>query len=147
MKKTATKKDILLIEDNPGDVALVLEAFNETNGEELNTEIFVVEDGEEAMNYLKQEGKYANKKLQDIIILDLNIPKKDGRKVLSEIKSNASLEHIPVIILTTSTSRADILNSYKLHTNCYITKPAGIKELREIVKYIKEFWLNVVSLP
>ena len=99
------------------------------------------------MLYLNQEGKYNGRKNPNIIILDLNIPKKDGRKVLDEIKSNDKLEHIPVIILTTSASRIDILNSYKLHSNCYIKKPSGIKELREIVKYIKKFWFDIVSLP
>ena len=146
MKETKSKKNILLIEDNPGDVDLILEAFNEQS-EICEIEISIIEDGEEAMLYLKQEGQYKNKKLPDIIILDLNIPKKDGRKVLHEIKSDHKIEHIPVIVLTTSVSRTDILNSYKLHSNCYITKPPGIKELREVVKYIKKFWFDIVTLP
>ena len=146
MNKSKSKRSILLIEDNPGDVELILEEFNKED-ESVEVEISVVEDGEEAMLYLNQEGKYNGKRNPNIIILDLNIPKKDGRKVLDEIKSNDKLEHIPVIILTTSTSRIDILNSYKLHSSCYIKKPSGIKELREIVKYIKKFWFDIVSLP
>lgn len=143
MKKSSII-NILLIEDNPGDIDLTLEAFQKTS---TPNNVFVVEDGEEAIAFLKKEGQYENMCTPDIILLDLNLPKIDGRTVLAEIKSDESLKHIPVIVLTTSKSEDDILKSYKLHANCYISKPTGIKQFWEMVSYIESFWFKIVRLP
>lgn len=136
--------EILLVEDNPGDVRLTQEAFKE--GKMLNR-LHVVEDGMEAMALLNQEGNYADVPCPDLILLDLNLPKKDGREVLAEIKANAHLKRIPVVILTTSRSEADILKTYDLNANCYITKPVDLDKFIKIVKSIEEFWLSIVKLP
>ncbi len=136
--------EILLVEDNPGDVRLTQEAFKE--GKLIN-ELSVVEDGEEAMSYLRKQGKYADVHQPDLILLDLNMPKKDGREVLAEIKKDPNLRHIPVIVLTTSQAEQDILKSYNLHANCFITKPVDLKQFNRVVKTIKDFWLTVVKLP
>lgn len=136
--------EILLVEDNPGDVRLTQEAFKE--GKLIN-ELSVVEDGVEAMSYLRKQGKYADVHQPDLILLDLNMPKKDGREVLAEIKKDPNLRHIPVIVLTTSQAEQDILKSYNLHANCFITKPVDLKQFNRVVKTIKDFWLTVVKLP
>jgi len=136
--------NILLVEDNPGDVRLTLEAFKE--GRFLN-ELQVVEDGVEAMAYLKREGKYADASRPELILLDLNLPRKNGNEVLKEIKADADLKRIPVVILTTSKAEEDILKSYDLHANCYITKPVDLHQFIKIVKSIKNFWLTIVNLP
>jgi chemotaxis family two-component system response regulator Rcp1 len=135
---------ILLVEDSPGDVRLTQEAFRA--GRVCN-QIHVVNDGVEAMNYLRRQGRYAGSPRPDIILLDLNLPRKDGREVLAEIKSDDSLRHIPVIILTTSDAEADILKSYDLHANCYLVKPVDINRFFALVQSIEGFWLSIVKLP
>jgi two-component system, chemotaxis family, response regulator Rcp1 len=136
--------EILLVEDSPGDVRLTREAFKDAK---LHINLHVASDGTEAMAFLKREGEYANVPRPDLILLDLNLPKKDGREVLEEIKESSTLKSIPVVILTTSASEADILRSYRLHANCYITKPVGLDGFLEVVKSIDDFWLTVVKLP
>jgi chemotaxis family two-component system response regulator Rcp1 len=136
--------EILLVEDNPGDVRLTQEAFNE--GKMINY-LNVVGDGIEAMSYLRKEGKYADVHQPDLILLDLNMPKKDGREVLAEIKKDPNLRHIPVIVLTTSQAEQDIFKSYDLHANCYITKPVDLDQFNTVIKSIKDFWLSIVKLP
>ncbi len=136
--------EILLVEDNPGDVRLTQEAFKE--GKLINN-LSVVEDGVEAMAFLRREEKYADVPRPDLILLDLNMPKKDGREVLAEIKKDPDLKQIPVIILTTSQAEQDILKSYNLHANCYITKPVDLDQFNAVVKSIKDFWLSIVKLP
>ena len=136
--------EILLVEDNPGDVRLTQEAFKE---DKLKNKLSVVNDGEEAMAFLRREGQYADAPRPDIILLDLNMPKKDGREVLAEIKEDPELKRIPVVILTTSKAEEDILRTYDLHANCYITKPVDLSQFMTIVKYIKDFWLSIVKLP
>ncbi len=136
--------EILLVEDNPADVRLMLEAFRETRVE--NT-LHVAEDGIEAMAYLRHEGDYANVPRPDIVLLDLNLPRKNGHEVLAEIKSDPSLKRIPVVIMTTSSSPEDICRSYDLQANCYITKPADIDRFIGAVRTLGEHWLKVASLP
>ena len=135
---------ILLVEDNPGDVRLTLEAFKEGK---VNNEINVVTDGVEALTYLRKEGQYADVQLPDVILLDLNLPKKDGYEVLAEIKQDPDLKRIPIVILTTSEAERDILQTYYMHANCYITKPVDLDQFITVVKSIETFWLNVVKLP
>lgn len=136
--------EILLVEDNPGDVRLTKEAFKDAK---VINNIHVVKDGEEAMAFLRHEGTYANLPHPDIILLDLNLPRKDGREVLAEIKEDSLLKSIPIIILTTSKSEEDILNTYNLHANCYITKPVDLNQFINVVKSIEDFWLCLVKLP
>ncbi len=136
--------DILLVEDNPGDVRLTIEALKEAKL--LNT-IKHVSDGVEAVAYLRQQGQYANSPRPDLILLDLNLPKKDGREVLSEIKNDPNLKRIPVVILTTSRAEEDILKAYNLHANCYITKPVDLDQFIKVAKSIDNFWFTMVRLP
>jgi CheY-like chemotaxis protein len=136
--------EVLLVEDSPGDVRLTVEAFKTAK---MHINLQVVHDGTEAMEYLKREGKHAGALRPDLVLLDLNLPKKDGREVLGEIKANPALLTIPVVILTTSAAEADILRSYRLHANCYITKPVDLVGFLEVVKSIDSFWLSVVKLP
>jgi two-component system, chemotaxis family, response regulator Rcp1 len=136
--------EILLVEDNPGDVRLTQKAFQRGK---VRNHMHVVQDGEQAMMFLRQEGAYQNASRPDLILLDLNMPRKDGREVLAEIKADESLCVIPVIVLTTSEAEEDILRSYQLHANGYITKPVDWKEFMEVVRTIEEFWLTVVRLP
>jgi chemotaxis family two-component system response regulator Rcp1 len=136
--------EILLIEDNPGDVRLTLEAFKEGK---VRNKIYVVNDGVEALAFLRREGKYADMPRPDVILLDLNLPRKDGREVLGEIKKDPNLSRIPVVILTTSQAEQDVLQTYNLHANCYITKPVELEQFMTVVKSIEIFWLNVVKLP
>ena len=136
--------EILLVEDNPGDVRLTIEALRE--GKVLNR-LTVARDGEEAMAALRREGRFANARRPDIILLDLNLPKKDGREVLEEIKKDPNLMVIPIVILTTSQDEQDVLKSYKLHANCYITKPVDLPQFLAVVKAIEDFWFTVVVLP
>jgi CheY-like chemotaxis protein len=135
---------ILLIEDNEGDVRLTREALNE--GKVAN-EMIVARDGVEALAILRREGEHAATRRPDLILLDLNLPRKDGRAVLSEIKEDAILKRIPVVVLTTSKAEEDILRTYDLHANCYITKPVDFDKFVSVVKTIDEFWLSVVRLP
>lgn len=136
--------EILLVEDNPGDVGLTMEALKE--GKLLN-HVSVAEDGVEALAFLHQEGKYAGRPRPDLILLDLNLPKKDGREVLAEIKEDPELRHIPVVVLTTSTAEHDVLKTYDLHANCYINKPVDFEQFLEVVKSVGDFWFSVVILP
>jgi CheY-like chemotaxis protein len=136
--------ELLLVEDNLGDVRLIQEAFEETRA---NVNLHVARDGLEALAFLRQEGKQTQVPRPNLILLDLNLPRKDGRQVLSEIKTNPSLKSIPVLILTTSEAEADIRYAYQFHANCYITKPVDLNQLFEVVKSITHFWLNVVQLP
>ncbi len=136
--------DILLVEDNPGDVRLTIEALKE---DKLQNNLHVVRDGIEAMDFLHQEGEYANMPRPDLILLDLNLPKKDGCEVLEEIKADERLKRIPVVILTTSQAEEDILRTYGLHANCYITKPVNLEQFTKVVRSIEQFWLTIVRLP
>jgi chemotaxis family two-component system response regulator Rcp1 len=136
--------EVLLVEDSPGDVRLTREALKTAK---VLINLHVASDGTEAMAFLKREGGHTNAARPDLILLDLNLPKKDGREVLGEIKESPALRSIPVVILTTSASEADILKSYQLHANCYITKPVDLKGFLNVVKSIDNFWLSVVKLP
>jgi chemotaxis family two-component system response regulator Rcp1 len=136
--------EILLVEDNPGDVRLTQEAFND--GKILN-KLHVVGDGIEALAFLNQEGEYADVPRPELILLDLNLPRKDGRDVLAEIKADGDLRRIPVVVLTTSCSEEDILKSYDLNANCYITKPVDLNQFIKVVKSIEDFWMTIVKLP
>jgi len=136
--------EILLVEDNPGDVGLTRETLKDSK---LLNHISVVEDGVEAMAFLRLEGKYAKATRPDLILLDLNLPKKDGREVLAEIKTDEQLRRIPVVILTTSSAEQDILEMYDLHANCFITKPVNLDQFTTVVKAIEEFWFTIVKLP
>ena len=136
--------DILLIEDNPGDVILIKEALKE--GQTLNN-LTVLGDGEAALSFLRKEGEYKKCSRPDLVVLDLNMPRKDGREVLVEIKTDPELKHIPVVILTSSEAKQDIINAYNLQANCYITKPVDLKKFFSVVKLIEDFWLNTVKLP
>ncbi len=135
---------ILLVEDSPADVRLTREAFKEARV--FNT-LHVVEDGLEAMAFLHREGAYANVPHPDLILLDLNLPKKDGREVLAEIKQDAELKRIPVLVLTTSQAEEDIIRSYNLHANAYVTKPVDLTQFLAAIKAMEGFWLAVVTLP
>ena len=140
------KKDltILLVEDNEGDIILTLEALKEAN---VSNTIHVVTDGEEALQYLQKQGRFNNAVTPDLILLDINLPKIDGKEVLAEIKNDADLKVIPVVILTTSSSEKDILESYQHHANCYITKPVDFKNFTHVVNRITNFWISIVQLP
>jgi two-component system, chemotaxis family, response regulator Rcp1 len=135
---------VLLVEDNPGDVRLTKEALKE--GKLLN-QLTVVGDGVEALSFLRKQGIYADAVQPELILLDLNLPKKDGREVLAEIKADPNLRRIPVVVLTTSSSEEDILKIYDLHANCYITKPVDLEQFMGVVKSIEDFWVSVVKLP
>ena len=136
--------EVLLVEDSPGDVRLTQEALKDAK---VHINLRVVRDGIDAMAFLMREGEYATTSRPDLILLDLNLPRKDGREVLKEIKENPELKSIPVVILTTSASEADILRSYLLHANCYITKPVNLDGFLTVVKSIDSFWLSIVKLP
>ena len=142
--KTGRPIDILLVEDNPGDARLVKEALRD--GKVLN-ELHMVKDGVEALNFLKRKGGYADAVHPDLILLDLNLPKKDGREVLAEIKGDPDLKRIPVVVLTVSKAEEDIMITYNLHGNCYITKPLDFDQFVQVVKAIEDFWLTIVKLP
>ena len=136
--------EVLLVEDSVGDVRLTREAFKDAR---VHINLHVAVDGEDAMSFLKRERQYADAPRPDLILLDLNLPKKDGREVLKEIKESPTLAIIPVVILTTSASEEDILRTYQLHANCYITKPVDLEGFLKVVKSIDTFWLSVVKLP
>ena len=142
--KKSRPVNILLIEDNPGDVRLAQEAFKEGN---INVDLNIAMDGMEAIDYLRKVGQYSSAPTPDLVLLDLNLPKKDGREVLSDIKADPILRSIPVVILTTSNAEQDILNSYNLHVNCYINKPVDFDRFFDIIQKIEEFWLNIAILP
>lgn len=136
--------EILLVEDSPGDVRLTKEGIKESK---MKNNLHVVGDGVEAMAFLRKKGKYANMPRPDLILLDLNLPKKDGREVLAEIKSDEDLKHIPVVVLTISKAEEDILRAYGLHANCYIVKPIDFDQFIKVVKSIEDFWFTIVKLP
>ncbi len=136
--------EILLVEDNPGDVRLTMEALKD--GKMLN-DVHVAEDGEEAMAFLRRQGRYTDAPRPGLIMLDLNLPKMDGREVLREIKADVDLRCIPVVVLTTSQAEKDILQSYNLNANCYINKPVDFDQFLNVVRSIQDFWLTIVRLP
>jgi two-component system, chemotaxis family, response regulator Rcp1 len=136
--------EILLVEDNPGDERLTREALKEGK---VYSNLHWVKDGVEAMEFLRRQGKYSGVPRPDIILLDLNLPKKDGREVLQDIKNDAELKRIPVVVLTTSKAEEDVLRTYNLHANCYVTKPVDLEKFMVVVKSIDVFWLTVVTLP
>jgi len=136
--------EVLLVEDNPGDVRLTREALKEGK---VHNNLSVAPDGVEALAFLRRQGRYADAPRPDLILLDLNLPKKDGREVLEEIKSDPALRSIPVVILTTSEAERDIARAYDLHANCYITKPVDLDQFITVVKSIEDFWFTIVKLP
>ncbi len=136
--------EILLVEDSPGDVRLTIEALKDGK---VRNNLSVVGDGEEALAFLRRQGKYADAPLPDLVLLDLNLPKMDGREVLAEIKNDSLLKRIPVVVLTTSRAEQDVLRSYDLHANCYITKPVDLDQFIGVIRTIEDFWLTVVTLP
>ena len=136
--------EILLVEDNPGDVRLTQETLKDTK---VRNNMHVVMDGIEAVAFLRRGGKYANVPRPDLILLDLNLPKKDRREVLAEIKADSDLKSIPVVVLTASKAEQDIFRAYDLHANCYITKPVNLDQFIEVVKCIEDFWFTIVKLP
>ena len=136
--------EILLIEDNPGDARLASEALRDAK---VHNNLYWVDDGEQALTFLRREGKHLNAPRPDLILLDLNLPRKDGRQVLAEIKSDEKLKRIPVIVLTTSQAQEDISRAYDLNANCYVPKPLDLGQFLKVVKTIEAFWLTVVKLP
>jgi CheY-like chemotaxis protein len=135
---------VLLVDDDPADVRLTIEAMKETK---LRTHIDTVGDGVEALAFLRQQGKYANAQHPDLILLDLNMPRKDGREVLAEIKADPDLRHIPVVVLTTSDDERDVIHSYDIGANSYVTKPVDLLQFLSVVKGIQNFWFTIVQLP
>ncbi|PAU79816.1 hypothetical protein CK501_11480 [Halovibrio salipaludis] len=144
MKPQSEALEILLVEDNPADVDLILESFAETGN---GTRLHPVRDGEDAMRFLRQEGEYGEAVRPDLVLLDLNLPRMDGREVLEAIKSDPELKVLPVIVLTSSQARKDITTSYQLHANCYITKPLGLSQFYRIAEAVEGFWQHVAVLP
>ncbi len=136
--------DILLVEDSPADVRLTQEALKEAK---VRNHLYVAEDGVEALDFLRRQGRHGDAPTPDLILLDLNLPCKDGREVLAELKEDPNLRRIPVVILTTSRAEEDILRTYNLHANCYITKPVDLDQFMKVVRSIEDFWLTVVKLP
>jgi chemotaxis family two-component system response regulator Rcp1 len=143
-EQIARPVDILLVEDNPGDVRLTQEAFREGK---VRNRLSVVGDGVEVMSFLRRQKGHEKAPRPDLILLDLNLPRKDGREVLAELKDDPDLKRIPVVVLTTSKAEEDVLRTYNLHANCYITKPVDFGQLMTVVKAIDDFWLTVVRLP
>lgn len=136
--------EVLLVEDDPGDVMMIREAFEENK---LRNRLSVVSDGVEALEFLRQQGKYADAPRPDLILLDLNLPRRDGREVLSDVKSDPALRAIPVVVLTTSSAEEDILRSYDLHANAFVTKPVDFDSFVDVIRQIDEFFVSVVKLP
>lgn len=143
-KQNAAPIEILLVEDNPGDVDLTFEAMREAK---VRNRINVVSDGVEAIAYVRKQGIYASAVTPDLILLDLNLPRKDGREVLAEIKNDPNLRHIPVVVLTSSESERDVMLSYRVHANCYVKKPVDLQLFLEVVQGIENFWLVIAKLP
>jgi len=135
---------ILLVEDNPADIRLIKEVFKDTNS---NNQIFVVNDGVDALKFLNKHDNFHNVPKPDIILLDLNLPRKDGREVLKEIKNSLEFKYIPIVVLTTSSSNEDIVRTYGNHANCYITKPVDFDQFLKVIKSIEYFWLKMIELP
>ena len=142
--QTANMIEILLVDDDPGDVRLTVEALKQTK---MHTNLSFARDGIEALAFLRRQGKFAAAPRPDIIFLDLNMPLKDGREVLAEMKEEPDLKHIPVVVLTTSADEEDIMRSYNLHANCYVTKPVDLQQFMKVVSSIEDFWFTVVKLP
>jgi CheY-like chemotaxis protein len=136
--------EILLVEDNPGDARLTREALSQSK---VRNNLHRASDGEEAMAFLRRQGAFARMPTPDLILLDLNLPRRDGREVLEEIKNDPALKHIPVVILTSSQAEEDIIRSYQLHANCFITKPVDLEQLTRVVQGIEQFWFTLVTLP
>ena len=136
--------EILLVEDDPGHARLTLEAFKDTT---IRNNLHIMENGEEAMAFLRRQGKYVQAVSPDIIMLDLNLPKKDGREVLAELKADEQLRCIPVIVLSASTAAQDVQGAYHLHANCYISKPIDLNQFMKVIRSIEDFWLTTVKLP
>ncbi len=136
--------EILLVEDNPGDVRLTQEAVREAK---IRNTLNVVNDGEQAIAYVRRQGEYADRPRPDLILLDLNLPRKDGREVLQDLKSDPDLHRIPVVVLTSSAAEQDILRTYDLYANAYVTKPVDLEQFMRVVSSIQDFWLNIVKLP
>ncbi len=143
-KLTGRPVEILLVEDDPADVLLTQEALL---GSKIRNNLHVVDDGVEALAFLRREGTYRDVPRPDLILLDLNMPRKDGREVLADIKEDPGLKAIPVAVLTTSSQDEDILKSYELHANCYITKPVGLEQFATVVQSLDDFWFTIVKLP
>ena len=143
-EKATRPVDILLVEDNPGDVRLAREALKDAK---VLNELHVVTDGVEALDFLRRQGEHRGAVRPDLILLDLNLPKKDGREVLAEIKEDVDLRRIPVVVLTISKAEEDIFKTYDLHANCYITKPVDLDQFMEVLKAVEDFWLVIVKLP
>jgi CheY-like chemotaxis protein len=144
MEAIGKEIEILLVEDSPGDIRLTIEALKDGK---IHNRLSVVNDGVEALAFLRRQGKYAKVPRPDLILLDLNLPKKDGREVLTEIKQEEDLKRIPVVVLSISTAEKDILKTYDLHANCYINKPVDFDQFINVVKSIEDFWFTVVKLP
>jgi len=140
----ATIIEILLVEDNEGDARLAIEALKEAK---VKNQLHWVKDGEEALAFLRREGEYADAPRPDVVLLDLNLPKVDGREVLAAVKADPDLKRIPIVILTVSQAEEDIIKSYNLHANCYITKPLDLDQFMRVVRAIESFWLSIVKLP
>ncbi|OGW39849.1 MAG: response regulator [Nitrospirae bacterium GWD2_57_9] len=143
-KENGSPVEILMVEDNPGDVLLMEEALREGK---LSNNLYIANNGDEAMDFLKKRGKFKDAVRPDLIMLDLNLPRKDGREVLAEVKNDPELKKIPIVIVTTSGSEEDIDKTYSLHANCYVTKPVGVRQFFEVVKNIESFWFSIVKLP
>ena len=144
MRPTADLLQILLVEDSLPDIELTLEALADAK---IANKVQVVRDGQEALDYLNAQGEYADRLMPDLVILDLNLPKRSGQEVLAEIKGNEELRRIPVAVLTTSAAEADVVRSYDLGANCYLTKPVDVEQFMNVVQSIEEFWLGLVRLP
>ena len=144
IRKEGKPIEILLVEDSPGDIRLIEEVLKENK---VLNNLYVVRDGVEALNFLYKKDRYADAIRPDLILLDLNLPKKDGREVLEEVKADENLKRIPVVILTISNAEEDILKTYNLHANCYVTKPIDLDQFIKAVKSIEDFWLSIVKLP
>jgi two-component system, chemotaxis family, response regulator Rcp1 len=142
--KLAHSVDILLVEDNPGDVRLTRELLKDSK---IHNNLTVIDNGEDALLYLRREAKYCNATHPDLILLDLNLPRKNGSEVLASIKNDPQLRRIPVVILTSSKAEEDVVRTYDLHANCYISKPVGLEQFAAVVKSIDDFWLTIVKLP
>ena len=136
--------EILLVEDNPGDVRLTREALREGK---VRNNLYVAADGVEALRFLRREGEHADAVRPDLVLLDLNLPRKDGREVLEEVKADPSLRHIPVVVLTSSQAEQDIARAYDLHANCYVSKPVDLDQFIHVVRSIEDFWFTIVKLP
>ena len=143
-KRLSRPVEILMVEDNPGTVRLTQEVMRDSR---VRNAMYVVDDGVEALAFLRKQGRYASAPRPDLVLLDLNLPRKDGRETLAEMKQDEELKRIPVVVLTTSRSEDDVLRAYDLHANCYLTKPVGLEDFVKVVKSIENFWIEMATLP